>query len=457
VIRIDVLPDDVLLEMFDFYMVPSIFGSVRRMGTEAWQTLVHVCRRWRYVVLGSPRRLNLRLLCTRFTPTRDKLDVWPALPLIITDTRLSPSSSSGMDNIIAALGQSNRVCQVNLVTYARWQTEEYLAAMRDPFPELTQMRLTSFGQTLPVIPDSFLGGSAPRLQIFHSKGIPFPGLPKLFLSTNNLVDLCVGDISHSGYTSPEVMVASISVLSSLKTLLLGFRSPEPPFVSESRSLPPAKRSILPALKRFTFRGVSEYLDEFVTRIDTPQLYNLDVTLFNQIGTPRLAQFINRTPLRADHEARVDFFDEKTIVKLSLDSYFCITIFGPEPDRQLSSVAQVCNPLHTLSTVERLYIVCQYLPLISMGDANENILWLQLLLPFTAVKDLHLYKESAPSIAAALQGLVGRRIIEVLPSLQNIIVEGLVRSEPWQENFGQFVAARQLSGHPIAISVQDPWI
>jgi hypothetical protein len=41
-----------------------------------------------------------------------------------------------------------------------------------------------------------------------------------------------------------------------------------------------------------------------------------------------------------------------------------------------------------------------------------------------VKNLYLSKEFAPGIAAALQELVGARITEVLPSLQNIFVEGL---------------------------------
>jgi hypothetical protein len=67
-----------------------------------------------------------------------------------------------------------------------------------------------------------------------------------------------------------------------------------------------------------------------------------------------------------------------------------------------------------------------------------------------VKNLYLSKEFAPGIAAALQELVGSRITELLPSLQNILVEGLEPSGPFQENIGQFVAARQLSGHPIAV-------
>ena len=71
-----------------------------------------------------------------------------------------------------------------------------------------------------------------------------------------------------------------------------------------------------------------------------------------------------------------------------------------------------------------------------------------------MKNLYLSKECAPGIAAALQELVGGRIIEVLPSLQNILVKGFDPSWSFQENIGQFFAARQLSNHPIAISDWD---
>jgi hypothetical protein len=67
-----------------------------------------------------------------------------------------------MDNIIAALGQSNRIRKIylNLVDH---QLEEVLAAMQVPFPELTvlDLELWSDGETPPVNPDLFLGGSAP--------------------------------------------------------------------------------------------------------------------------------------------------------------------------------------------------------------------------------------------------------------------------------------------------------
>jgi hypothetical protein len=42
---------------------------------DTWQTLVHVCRRWRTLVFGSPLFLKLELVCTVKTPARDTLDV----------------------------------------------------------------------------------------------------------------------------------------------------------------------------------------------------------------------------------------------------------------------------------------------------------------------------------------------------------------------------------------------
>jgi hypothetical protein len=35
------------------------------------------------LVFGSPRRLNLRLGCTPKTHTKNGLDIWPALPLVV--------------------------------------------------------------------------------------------------------------------------------------------------------------------------------------------------------------------------------------------------------------------------------------------------------------------------------------------------------------------------------------
>ena len=446
--RIDVLPDDVLLGIFDFY-VDTGPSSEGKPGVEVWQSLVHVCRRWRSLVFRSPRRLNLQLCCGPETPAKGTLDTWPALPLIVWGNM---SIKSSTDNIIAALGQSNRVCRVYLWNLADRQSEDVLAAMQVPFPELKELRLVSNGET--VIPNSFLDGSAPQLRIVDFIGILFPGLPKLLLSSIHLVSLRLFNIPHSGYISPEAIVALISVLSNLEELTLQFRSPQSRPDRETRSLPPSKRSVLPALGYFQFSGVIEYLEDLVTRIDTPQLDRIYIYFFNQIDfdIPQLAQFINRTWEVGVRDAHVRFSDDFARVELApRSSILEIAISCREPDWQLSSIEQICNSsLHPLSTVEDLYIEHRYSQLVWKNDAIENTLWLQFLRPFTAVKNLCLSEEFAPGIAAALQELVGGRIIEVLPSLQNIFVMGLEPPGPFQESIGQFVAARELSNHPIAI-------
>ena len=447
-IRIDLLPDDVLLDVFDYYT--NLYSAHNKPRVEGWQLLVHVCRRWRNLVLGSPRRLNLQLFYTPKTPARYTLNVWPPLPLIVGGYMV-PTSGTG--NVIAALGQSNRVCFVDLFL-AGWQLEEVLAAMQVPFPELTKLRLISNGLTLLVIPDSFLDGSAPRLQSIELCGIPFPGLPRLLLSATHLVTLRLINIPHSGYMSPESIVALLSVLSSLEKLVLRFQSPQSRPDRASRRPPPSQRSVIPALTSLLFNGVLEYLEDLVTGIDTPQLDGMDITFFNQIDfdIPRLAQFINRTPKLRAPDAHVQFHDYFASVGLSPGSRTLeIAISCREPDWQLSFIEQLCNfSLNSLFTVEDLYIKHGYSQLVWKDEAIEHTLWLQLLLPFTAVKNLYLSKECSPGIAAALQELVGSRITAVLPSLQNIFVKGLEPSGSFQENIGQFVAARQLSDHPITI-------
>ena len=246
------------------------------------------------------------------------------------------------------------------------------------------------------------------------------------------------------------------MFSSLAILDIAFESPQSRPDLETRRPPPPKRSVIPTLHYFYFKGVIEYLEDLVAGIDTPRLSNMRITFFNQIDfdTPRLAQFINRAPKLGKRDVNVLFDDDFALVGLSPGTVE-ITISCREPDWQLSSIEQVCNSsLHPLSTVDDLYIKHTYRQLIWTNDAIENTQWLQFLLPFTAVKNLYLSKEFAPDIAAALQELVGGGITEVLPNLQNIFVEGLEPSGPFQENIGQFVTARKLSDHPIAISVWD---
>ena len=458
---IDKLPDDVILAIFYFCILEqSIKQSITKKEVEAWQTLVHVCRQWRRVVFRSPRRLNLRLFCatkTR-TPLKDMLDVWPvALPLVIQGIVKRAEES---DNTVAVLEHSDRVHHIGLAEQSSY-LENILAAMQKPFPELTYLWLLSLrGAT--VIPDSFLGGSAPRLQSLTLGGIPFPGLPKLLLSATHLTDLTLSIIPHSWYISPTGIITALSTLTTFRRLVLEFESPESLPGGESRDPPPPTRFVLPTLTMLKFKGVSEYLEDLVSLIDAPQLCFLSITLFNQIffDTPQSIQFMNRLPtLQALKKARLVFKKDAAAVVISSPTDGTgyeeveVEILCRESDWQVSSLEQACTScLPPLSALEDLYI---YENSKSPPDWRDNIdsaLWLELFHSLSAVKNFYLSEKFALRIAPALQELVGGITMDVLPNLQNMFLEGLRPSGPVQEGIVKFVAARELSGHPITVSL-----
>ena len=210
-------------------------------------TFAHVCRRWRSLVFQSPRSLNLRLVCMAQTPARDGLDIWPPLPIIISNGRgILDDGRQGVDNIIAALEHNDRVCKIQLYLLSRSQFGyvKDSEAMQKPFPELTDLQLGKMWEyeedepPPPIPPDSFLGGSAPRLESLHLSNIPFPGLLKLLLSTARLRYLALYNIPRSGYIPPEAMAACLSALTNLEFLRLHFEDPRPPPSLETRPPPP---------------------------------------------------------------------------------------------------------------------------------------------------------------------------------------------------------------------------
>ena len=447
------LPDDVLLGVFDFCADEN---ETTKREIEAWQTLVHVCRRWRIVVFGSPRRLNLRLVYQPSAPARDTLDVWPALPLVIQC--FFAGGIKNVDNVVAVvLERSNRVCKIYFSQVTSSDLEQVSAAMQVPFPELTQLLLSSQEKTVPVLPDSFLGGSAPRLRILVLRGIPFPGLPKLLLSATHLVHLDLVRIPHSGYFSPEMIITALSMLTALRELWLGFESPRSCPTGKPNA-PPPTRFVLPVMTYFWFTGVTEYLDALVACIDAPRLGCIDITFFNDIvfDTPQLIQFIGRTPtlLNTLDSADVSFGSPGTGARVHFSSGHLqrtgVFILCRGLDWQVSSVEQVCTScLPFIFTLETLFIVEGGRP--EREDNVENTQWLELLHPFTAVKRLCLSEEIAPRIARALQELDGGRTTEVLPGLKNIYLD---LRNPVGEGIRQFVATRQVAGHSIEV---QPWI
>ena len=391
---------------------------------------------------------------------------WPPLPIMIWED--NPSACNG-DNIIAALEHHNRVSGIQLRGVPSSLLEKLLATMQEPFPALTHLGLETkddIDDTAPVIPGSFLGGFAPDLRTLSLTRIPipFPALRKLLLFTTNLVELSLSKILLSEYFSPDAMVTCLSVLTRLEYLNFGFKFRRSRPYREKRRPPPRTRTLLPALRHLSFAGVSEYLEDLMARIDAPLLSNLDITFIHQLifDTPQLAQFISRRQKdEAHNEAHVSFSDSHVHIWLpeSFGLGLELGISCKQSDWQLSAVAQVCSssfPQASIPTVEHLYIREDYS--LEEGSSQpchqddiENSQWLELLHPFTAVKNLYLSQKLAPRIAPALQELVGERVNEVLPALQSIFWEELHPSGVVPEGIRQFVKAR--TSHPIGVI---PW-
>jgi hypothetical protein len=396
--------------------------------------------------------------------------IWPPLPIIIRDTgRLSMPEDYDFD---AAIMHRSRVREINL-HLTRSQLQRLALAMQEQFPSLIHLQLHFHGfdgRPALALPDGFLDGSAPCLQSLELESIPFPALPKLLLSATDIVRLSLWDIPHSGYISPEVMGASLAVLANLKYLTIEFESPLSHPGRESRCPPPPTRTTLHALTHFEFKGVSVYLEDLLAWINTPSLDFIWITLFHQLifDTPLLSKLMRSvTMIKALDDAHMDICrynvrlgphpPEWSIYEKSRLRISCIKL-----DWRLSSLAQAFTSFFpSIHMVERLYICGDRY----WGeDDTENMQWLDVFRPFTAVKNLYVCKDLAKRIACALQELVEERVTDALPSLERLFLE-TDRDHPWepiQEAIEPFVAARQPLGHAIVVSPWDrplpgPWV
>jgi hypothetical protein len=117
-----------------------------------------------------------------------------------------------------------------------------------------------------------LGGYAPSLKQLDLRDILYPALPEFLLSAGNLVTLTFRNISLSGRISPEAMVSHVAASPKLEILDIDFNAlgSLPDLILS----PPIIRTVLPALRKFLFSGACQYLEDFVSQIDTPQLNSI---------------------------------------------------------------------------------------------------------------------------------------------------------------------------------------
>jgi hypothetical protein len=463
------LPDELLLKIFESSIISEIYYL-------PWVKLVHVCRRWRQIILASPCRLQLQLGYTNNwrIPVKKYLRIWPAFPIFI-DYDISHHSDvsfvsaafilgaifqGNIDyNVMAALEHPDRVCGLYL-DLTTLQLEKLAPIIREPFPVLKKLRLRlrSYDShwVEPMLPSGSLGGSAPSLQELDFSYIPFPDLPMLLLSACELVTLRLHGIIQTGYISPEAMVACLIALPKLETFSIAFDRKISHFDRAHTS--PISRTVLPALTSFTFIGFSNYLENLVAPIQSPRLNYIGITYSDSHHVDwevsRLFNFINRS-----QDPQLTLYGWESVHAEPSNSGFTFELCRGrdyDPTVHISTSPEVWRVSHLiwllgqfsakLSDVRHLTILW------SVSQELDHANWVQLLRPFYNVQTLYGYGDRIGEVALALEDDAdGEMDAELFPALVLLCwhsPRNQVISVP------KFEAARRLSGHPITV-VENP--
>jgi hypothetical protein len=349
-------------------------------------------------------------------------------------------------NLIAAFKCRDRISMIDIFDIRDRLFERLVTVLHEPLPLLTRFSLRSTSRLLSGLPETLLGGLAPRLRSFTLEEISFPSFPKFILCFPHIVSLFLERIQNDGYISPEAMVTCLAALPNLELFSIEFRSP--PSHLPQLSPPHLTRASLPSLSHLTFSGVSEYFEDFVARIDTPRLIWLNVSFFMDFifDIPRLRNSIGYMEgLEPFNEAMI-VFSKHTVEVVLRRILLTLEI---RQGWQLSSMARTKIFSQLLSHVERIQIYGDSWS-IPEGDDDADSQWLELFRLLVAVQSLYVHEGLVSLIARALQDLTVQVATEVLPALQTLALQGLEPSGPVYEALMSFATARELSHHPVVI-------
>ena len=131
-----------LLNIFDWYRLYNTTSEEQSWNLERWwYKPLHVCRKWRNLILTSPTRLDLHLVCTYGVPVEAMLSHSPPLPLIIYYPAIPTNiSAADEESAVFALQQHERVHRVH-VAASTTVLCNFFKAMNCEFPMLESLFL----------------------------------------------------------------------------------------------------------------------------------------------------------------------------------------------------------------------------------------------------------------------------------------------------------------------------
>ncbi|KAH9058065.1 hypothetical protein EDB87DRAFT_1628003 [Lactarius vividus] len=371
-----------------------------------WRKLTQVCRRWRSLILVSPSRLNLHVVCTRDAPLGLILAHFLHLPLVVIygldDGEEMPPEDE--QNILLSLQRHHHVRRV-LLRAPTSVLQKIIVLLDVEFPLLDSLAIMSTSDddsTRLVFPRSL---RAPNLRHILVNVALRPGTP-ILTTPNHLVVLILQDIPTSAHIHPECVVDLLEFIPQLKMLSVGFRP----------SIPDLRCGFitLHCLKHLLFRGPSAHLEGFLARSPIKPSF----------GTlPNLSRFLDTTTELRSRVAEMKFH------------------------RHFSSASRICRAIVPVFSVtdELTFSYCAHETFSDTRTRDSRIQWLQILGQFSGVKTLRVPSGLAEELSFHLQSEGEEPLLGLLPRLQQIEV---LTSGNIADTFAAFIDSRRIAGHPV---------
>jgi len=424
-----------------------------------WYKFAQVCRRWRYLILGSAGHLRLSLVCSRGTPVAKILEHSPSLPVIIDHVDDSNFvTTEDEEGIMLALQHHDRVRRIRLLMPVP-NLQRIIAALDNEFPMLEWLYIwpPAMQNTSLVLPKSF---RAPHLRHLELSNFAIPIGSPILTTAVGLVTLWLHHISPSVYFYPNDLVHRLSQMPQLETLGITFNFDSPVLNHDvKRELlhrPLITHVTLPSLHWFGFEGASAYLEALLSCMTAPLLAKLQVGFFNQLTfhLPHLLQFLNTAENLRFSSATVIFEDERFSAmmypnKEARTYALCMMLDCRPLEWQVASAAEIFSALRpAFFAVENLTLeYWRYnLSLEWHSEANRTQ-WRDLLMSFSNVKTLRLSSWLIGQLSHALQFEDGESPVDLLPELKEL-------SHPhraaFDNTFNAFIATRRIAGRPVTV-------
>ena len=452
------IPDEVLLEIFDFYRQAIDSYDLQWRWKFAWFSLAHVCRKWRAVVFASVSRLDLSIPVGPDKPRHIKTILSGPLPIIINYRCMYRDiTGSALWRMRAALRHHDRVRRISFEASGA-SFDKFIKATNCPFPLLESLSLRFGYGDKPKLPNTFLRGpdlSDLHLQRLKLKRVSLASISGFLLSATALTDLTLLIDTGFNSSSEPSLLACLKGMLSLCHLDLSISSEFP--------LPPSTpKDIVTLLKLSSFRyvGHSVFLDTLTAGLSAPSLRRINIRFSHNLWPPtvHLPRFINEIEKRY-HSVHVSFKNRIFCLSLLTQSEYISQRMprfklGPFRRRSAESIIEMSGALSMkFATVEefRFTFDRKYDP-----ASDENLIaWRRFIQQFLSVKAIRIRGVNNYSIARILlhrdHGNPGELLF--LPVLEEIDLGAKPFGEECESQlaaFEPFISARQQAGLPINV-------